>query len=41
MGAGPPLLVLHGYSDTHLMWHAVAVGLAKKLAVVAASRRRA
>jgi haloacetate dehalogenase len=23
-GSGPPLLLLHGYPQTHLMWHAVA-----------------
>ena len=23
-GSGPPLLVLHGYPETHLMWHADA-----------------
>jgi haloacetate dehalogenase len=35
-GAGPPLLVLHGYPETHLMWHAVAPGLAERFTVVAA-----
>ena len=20
-GSGPPLLLLHGYPETHLMWH--------------------
>ena len=23
-GAGPPLLLLHGYPQTHVMWHKVA-----------------
>ena len=23
-GSGPPLLCLHGFSSTHVMWHAVA-----------------
>lgn len=27
-GAGPPLLLLHGYPQTHAMWHAVAPALA-------------
>ena len=31
-GAGPPLLLLHGYPETHLMWHAVAPRLARKVA---------
>src|SRR6476646_8941953 len=35
-GAGPPLLLLHGYPETHLMWHAVAPGLAERFTVVAA-----
>jgi haloacetate dehalogenase len=35
-GDGPPLLLLHGYPETHLMWHAVAPGLARRFTVVAA-----
>ncbi len=35
-GAGPPLLVLHGYPQTHLMWHAAAGALAERFTVVAA-----
>jgi len=35
-GEGPPLLLLHGYPETHLMWHAVAPGLAERFTVVAA-----
>jgi haloacetate dehalogenase len=35
-GDGPPLLLLHGYPQTHLMWHAVAPRLAERFAVVAA-----
>ncbi len=35
-GAGPPLLLLHGYPQTHLMWHAVAPDLAEAFTVVAA-----
>ena len=34
-GSGPPLLVLHGYPETHLMWHAVAPALAERFTVVA------
>jgi haloacetate dehalogenase len=33
-GAGPPLLLLHGYPQTHLMWHAVAPLLAGRHTVV-------
>ncbi len=35
-GSGPPLLVLHGYPETHLMWHAAAPLLARSFTVVAA-----
>jgi haloacetate dehalogenase len=35
-GSGPPLLLLHGYPQTHLMWHAVAPRLAKRFSVVVA-----
>jgi haloacetate dehalogenase len=38
-GAGPPLLLLHGYPQTHAMWHRVALELAKQFAVVAADLR--
>jgi haloacetate dehalogenase len=34
-GSGPPLLLLHGYPQTHLMWHASAALLAKRFTVVA------
>ena len=27
-GSGPPLLLLHGYPQTHVMWHRVAPALA-------------
>ena len=33
---GPPLLLLHGYPQSHLMWHAVAPLLAERHTVVAA-----
>ena len=29
-GEGPPLLLLHGNPQTHLMWHAVAPALAER-----------
>jgi haloacetate dehalogenase len=35
-GEGPPLLLLHGYPETHLMWHAVAPALAERFTVIAA-----
>lgn len=35
-GSGPPLLLLHGYPQNHLMWHAVAGPLADRYTVVAA-----
>jgi haloacetate dehalogenase len=35
-GNGPLLLLLHGYPQTHLMWHAVAPLLADRYTVVAA-----
>jgi len=34
-GSGPPLLLLHGYPETHLMWHAAAPLLAERWTVVA------
>lgn len=35
-GKGPPLLLLHGFSQTHVMWHRVAPGLAEKFTLVIA-----
>src|SRR3954451_14165958 len=35
-GAGPPVLLLHGYPETSLMWHAVAPQLTDAFTVVAA-----
>jgi len=35
-GSGPPLLLLHGYPQTHVMWHQVAPQLAQHYTVVAA-----
>jgi haloacetate dehalogenase len=34
-GSGPPVLLLHGYPQTQLMWHAVAPLLAERHTVVA------
>lgn len=34
-GSGPPLLLLHGYPQSHLMWHAAAPLLADQHTVVA------
>jgi haloacetate dehalogenase len=33
-GTGPPLLLLHGYPQTHVMWHKVAPVLARRFTVV-------
>jgi haloacetate dehalogenase len=33
-GDGPPLLLLHGYPETHAMWHKVAPKLARRYSVV-------
>jgi len=38
-GSGPPLLLLHGYPQTHAMWHKVAPRLAEKFTVVCADLR--
>lgn len=38
-GSGPPVLLLHGYPQTHHMWHAVAPALAQRFTVVAADLR--
>jgi haloacetate dehalogenase len=35
-GSGPPVLLLHGFPETSLMWHAVAPVLAKDFTVIAA-----
>ena len=33
-GEGPPLLLLHGYPQTHVMWHKIAPALAERFTVV-------
>jgi haloacetate dehalogenase len=38
-GDGPPILLLHGIPETHLMWHRVAPDLAKRFTVVATDLR--
>jgi haloacetate dehalogenase len=38
-GSGPPLLLLHGFPQTHLMWHRVAPALAEDFTVVCADLR--
>ena len=38
-GAGAPLLLLHGYPQTHAMWHKIAPVLAKSFTVVCADLR--
>ena len=38
-GSGPPLLLLHGYPQTHMMWAPVAGELAKDFTVVAPDLR--
>jgi haloacetate dehalogenase len=38
-GSGPPLLLLHGFPQTHVMWHRVAPRLAQSFRVVAPDLR--
>ncbi|GAA4570094.1 alpha/beta hydrolase [Micromonospora coerulea] len=38
-GDGPPVLLLHGMPETHLMWHRVAPRLAERFTVVATDLR--
>ena len=38
-GAGPPLLLLHGFPETHVMWRSVAPTLAAQFTVVCADLR--
>jgi haloacetate dehalogenase len=38
-GSGSPVLLLHGFSETHLMWHRVAPVLANDFTVVCADLR--
>jgi haloacetate dehalogenase len=38
-GLGPPLLLLHGYPQTHVMWHRIAPQLARHATLVVADLR--
>ena len=38
-GSGPPVLLLHGHPQTHVMWHLVAPILAERFTVVATDLR--
>ena len=38
-GEGPPLLLLHGYPQSHVMWHKVAPKLAKQFTLVISDLR--
>lgn len=38
-GDGPPVLLLHGYPQTHVMWHRVAPRLAERFTVIASDLR--
>jgi haloacetate dehalogenase len=38
-GSGPPLLLLHGYPQTHAIWHKIAPELAQHFTVVASDLR--
>lgn len=33
-GSGPPLMLLHGYAQTNVMWHKIAPALAEKFSLV-------
>ena len=33
-GSGPPLLLLHGYPQTHVCWHKMAAELARQFTLV-------
>src|SRR5260370_2985627 len=38
-GSGPPLLLLHGHPETHVMWHKIAPRLAQDFTVIAPDLR--
>ena len=38
-GSGPPLLLLHGYPQTHVIWHKIAASLADRFTVIATDLR--
>lgn len=39
VGEGPPLLLLHGYPQTHVMWHKIGPRLSEEFTVVATDLR--
>ena len=38
-GSGPPVLLLHGHPQTHVMWHKIAPRLAQDFTVIAPDLR--
>ena len=38
-GSGPPLLLLHGNPETHVMWREITLRLAERFTVIAADLR--
>jgi haloacetate dehalogenase len=38
-GSGPPVLMLHGFPQTHVIWHKIAAQLAQRFTVVCADLR--
>src|SRR5215207_11017305 len=38
-GEGPPLVLLHGFPQTHVMWHRLAGTLAERFTIVAPDLR--
>lgn len=38
-GSGPPVLLLHGFPQTHVIWHKIAPDLARRFTVVATDLR--
>ena len=38
-GKGSPVLLMHGYPQTHVLWHKIAPKLAEKFSIVAADLR--
>ena len=38
-GSGPPLLLLHGFPQTNVMWHKIAPTLAESFTIIAADLR--
>jgi haloacetate dehalogenase len=38
-GSGSPVLLMHGYPQTHVLWHKIAPRLAEKFSIVAADLR--